>query len=132
LPATAQGERSFDMSYDVSVSLKDSPHGADDERHAHPNELQYIKIAALLAVITLAEVAIYYIEAFEGILVPMLIVMSTVKFFFVVGYFMHLKFDDKRLTMIFSMGMVFALATFIGTWVLMRSHQVTDFFSNMF
>ncbi len=115
----------------VSTSMNTSPHGADDEQHAHPNELQYIKIAILLAMITILEVAIYYVEAVEAILVPALIALSTVKFVFVVGYFMHLKFDDKRLTWVFILGMGFALAIFIGTWVLMRSHQVAEFVSNV-
>ena len=119
------------MAYDVSMSLKDSPHGADDERHAHPTESTYIRIAIILAIITGLEVAIYYINAFEDVLVPMLIVMSTIKFAVVVGYFMHLKFDDKRLAMIFVGAMVMALGTFIGTWAMMHYHKVAEFFGNM-
>jgi cytochrome c oxidase subunit 4 len=111
--------------------MNSTPHGADDEQHAHPNEMQYIKIAILLAIITLVEVAIYYIDALEGVLVPALIVLSTVKFVFVVGYFMHLKFDDRRLAWIFSLGMAFALAIYLATWVMMRWHQVVEFASNV-
>jgi cytochrome c oxidase subunit 4 len=111
--------------------MNDQPHGADDEQHAHPNEMQYVKIAILLAIITAVEVAIYYIDAIEPILVPVLIVLSTFKFVYVVGFFMHLKFDDKRLTWIFVLGMVFALAIFLGTWVMMRWHQVVDFIDRM-
>jgi cytochrome c oxidase subunit 4 len=119
------------MAY-VSTSMNGKPHGEDDEAHAHPNELQYIKIAVFLALITLAEVAIYYIDALSGVLVPMLIVMSAVKFVFVVSYFMHLKFDDKRLAWIFTSGMLLALAIFIGTWAMMHYHEITAYVSNMF
>ena len=115
----------------VPTSLHNEPHGADDEAHAHPTELAYIKIGIILFFITLIEVAIYYIDAMEGILVPTLIVLSTVKFILVVGYFMHLKFDDSRLRLIFIMGMVFALATYIGTYALMHFHHITEYFSNM-
>lgn len=115
----------------VSTSLNDHSHDAEHDAHAHPTERDYIKIAAILAIITLLEVVIYYVEAVENILVPMLIILSTIKFTMVVSYFMHLKFDDKRLTMIFLMGMVFALGTFIGLWTLMHFHQVTEYFSNM-
>lgn len=118
------------MAY-VSTAMNNQPHGADDEAHEHPTERQYIKIAIFLAIITLVEVAIYYVEALEGILVPTLIVLSAIKFVFVVGYFMHLKFDDKRLAWIFISGMLLALSIFIGTWVMMRLHQVTAFVSNM-
>lgn len=114
----------------VPTSLHNQPHGADDEAHAHPSERDYIKIGAILFVITMIEVIIYYIEALEGILVPTLIVLSTLKFVLVVGYFMHLKFDDSRLRLIFIMGMVFALATFIATYALMHFHQITDYVSN--
>jgi cytochrome c oxidase subunit 4 len=115
----------------VSSSLNNEPHGADEEAHAHPTERDYIKIGAILFVITLIEVVIYYVEAIEGILVPLLIALSAVKFIMVVGYFMHLKFDDSRLRLIFIIGMVFAIGTFIGTWALMHYHSVTEFISNM-
>ncbi len=100
--------------------------------HGHPTERTYIKIAAILSAVTIAEVAIYYIDALSGVLVPMLIVMSAVKFVFVVSYFMHLKFDDKRLAWIFTSGMLLALAIFIGTWAMMHYHEITAYVSNMF
>lgn len=118
------------MAY-VSTSMNDQPHGADEEAHAHPTERQYIRIAILLATITLAEVAIYYIDALSGVLVPLLVVMSAVKFVFVVGYFMHLKFDDKRLAWIFASGMLLALSVFIGAWAVMHFDAVTNFVSDM-
>jgi cytochrome c oxidase subunit 4 len=115
----------------VPTSLHDQPHGADDEAHAHPTEAAYIRIGLILFIITLIEVVIYYIEAVEGILVPLLVALSTVKFLLVVSYFMHLKFDDSRLRLIFIIGMVFALATFIATYVMMHFHQITEFISNV-
>lgn len=115
----------------VPTSLNDHPHGVDDEAHEHPSEMQYVKIALFLALITGVEVAIYYIEALESVLVPVLITLSAVKFVYVVSYFMHLKFDDKRLTWLFIMGMVFAVGTFIGTWALMHFHKVAEFVDRM-
>ena len=115
----------------VSSSLNNQPHGADEEAHAHPTERAYIKIGAILFVITLLEVIIYYVEALEGILVPALITLSVIKFVMVVGYFMHLKFDDSRLRLIFIIGMTFALATFIGLWALMHFNAITEFFSDV-
>lgn len=118
------------MAY-VSTAMNNQPHGADDEAHEHPTERQYIKIAIFLAIITLVEVAIYYVEALEGILVPTLIVLSAIKFVFVVGYFMHLKFDDKRLAWIFTSGMLLALSIFIGTWAMMHFHEIVHYVSDM-
>ena len=85
------------------------------QEHAHPTESVYIRIGTILAVITAIEVFIYYVEAIEDVLVPLLIVLSTAKFLAVVGYFMHLKFDDRRFAWIFGFGLSVALATFLGT-----------------
>jgi cytochrome c oxidase subunit 4 len=103
----------------------------EPEHHEHPTEAKYIQIAIILTIITMVEVAIYYIEAFEAILVPTLIVLSTIKFVTVVGYFMHLKFDDRRLTWIFVSGMGLALDIYIGTWAVMHYHEITEFVSDM-
>lgn len=99
--------------------------------HAHPGERTYINVAIILAIITVAEVAIYYLESFAGILVPALMILSAIKFVTVVGYFMHLKFDDRRLRWIFMGGMSVALAVFIGMFALQHFHQVVSFFGDM-
>jgi cytochrome c oxidase subunit 4 len=118
------------MAYAQSTPTRDESREADPH-HEHPGEREYIRIAIILAIITGIEVLIYYIEAFEGILVPALVALSTIKFVMVVGYFMHLKFDDKRLAWIFASGMALALSIYIGTWALQYYHEVADFISNM-
>ena len=118
------------MAYAQSTPARDESREADPH-HDHPKEREYIRIAIILAIITGIEVFIYYIEALEGILVPALVALSTVKFLMVVGYFMHLKFDDKRLAWIFASGMVLALAIYIGTWAMQHFHKVAHFISNM-
>lgn len=90
-------------------------HGAHDA-HAghHPTPADYVRIAIILAIITLVEVFIYYLPSMRGILVPILLVLSVVKFLAVVGYFMHLK-DDKRLfRLMFGAGLVLSLAVFLA------------------
>jgi cytochrome c oxidase subunit 4 len=104
----------------------------EPEHHEHPTEAKYIQIAIILSIITIVEVAIYYIEALESVLVPILVILSTFKFVMVVGYFMHLKFDDKRLAWIFGAGMAVALAIYIGTWALMHYHEISIYVSNVF
>ena len=85
------------------------------EEHAHPGERTYVAVALVLAVVTAIEVAIYYVEAIEDILVPALLLLSAGKFAAVVGYFMHLKFDDRRFRWIFIFGLVVAVACYLGT-----------------
>jgi cytochrome c oxidase subunit 4 len=90
-------------------------HGAHDA-HAehHPTPADYVRIAIILAIITLVEVFIYYLPSMRPILVPILLVLSVVKFLAVVGYFMHLK-DDKRLfRLMFGAGLVLSLGVFLA------------------
>lgn len=69
----------------------------------------YWMIAAILTVITGAEVAVFYIEALGSVLVPLLLVMSTVKFAIVVMFFMHLKSDSKVFSGLFLAGLSVAV-----------------------
>lgn len=95
--------------------------------HNHPTENVYIRIAIILSVITAVEVAIFYIGAFESILVPALLILSAVKFVMVVGYFMHLKFDDRLLAWIFAGGLSIALAVFLVVVAVMYFDEITEY-----
>ena len=106
-------------------------HHEPAHEEVHTTNQTYVRIAIILAIITLVEVVIYYIPTLRAVLVPALIVLSLAKFLMVVGYFMHLKFDDKRLAWIFAGGMILALSIYIGTWAMMHFQQITEFFSNM-
>lgn len=112
-----------------NAAVHDAQHS--DEGHAHPSQATYIKIAAILAVITGVEVLIYYIDALSDFLVPMLLVLSAVKFIMVVGYFMHLKFDSKLLMWTFAFAMIISVAVFIGTWLMQHHDAVTQFTGDM-
>ena len=59
----------------------------------HPGPKTYAIIAVILCVITLIEFGAFYQEALKGILVPLLIVLSVIKFALVAMFYMHLKFD---------------------------------------
>jgi cytochrome c oxidase subunit 4 len=109
-----------------------SSHAADlhhDGGHDHPSEAVYIKVAAILTAVTITEVAIYYIHALRGILVPALIIMSVGKFIAVILYFMHLKFDDKRLLAIF-VAALFISVSIVGALDVMQRHHYIDYASN--
>lgn len=99
--------------------------------HAHPTLDFYVKIAIALAIITAIEVAIYYIPALEGVLVPLLLALSLVKFVAVVAYFMHLKFDSRMLTFVFTASMVVSIIMFIALAVIMHFDAVDIFTQNM-
>ncbi|MFL5759850.1 MAG: cytochrome C oxidase subunit IV family protein [Thermomicrobiales bacterium] len=94
--------------------------------HAHPGELTYIKVAVILAIITMVEVAIWYIDWMQEhhFLVPSLLILSGIKFTAVVGYFMHLKFDDRRFTYLFGSGLAVAASIILAIMALFHWHGI--------
>jgi cytochrome c oxidase subunit 4 len=88
----------------------------------HPRPRQYVTIAVVLAVITAAEVAIYYVEQIESFLVPALILFAFIKFFLVVSWFMHLRFDSRLFLRLFVTGLVLAGVVFAVVLVTFFTH----------
>jgi cytochrome c oxidase subunit 4 len=84
---------------------------------AHPTTKQYIRIAALLAVLTGVEVGLYYLEAgvdavTTSMTSPALLVLAAVKFLVVVGWFMHVKFEKPLVSRFFAIGFVIAIGVY--------------------
>lgn len=82
------------------------------EHGAHPDEKQYMVIAAILAVLTAVEVGISYIKGLGDTAAPLLLILAICKFTLVAGYFMHLKFDSRVLRRFFVTGIVLALTVY--------------------
>ncbi len=84
-------------------------------RHAHaghPDPIEYVVIGLTLAFITAVEVGLYYIELNFNLMVTTLLFLSIIKFMLVVGFFMHLKFDNKIFSVLFFGGLTLAIAIF--------------------
>ncbi len=79
-------------------------------QHEHASVKTYLVVAAVLGVVTAVEVAIFYVEALEPILVPLLLTLSAAKFALVVGFFMHLKYDSKVFRGLFFGPLIVAIA----------------------
>jgi len=100
-----------------SVSHGD-PHAAED------NKFQiYVKIAMLLAVITGIEIVIIFFPWAKWLIVTSLVVLSVVKFLYVIFYFMHLRWDKAFCTVLFFIGMIMAGGT---VWALMAIFGAAD------
>lgn len=88
--------------------------GAAGEAHAHGTEhpqagpRTYIVIAAFLLVLTIMEVAAFYIPALAGILVPLLIFLAATKFALVAMFYMHLRFDHAWFSYLFVLPILIA------------------------
>ncbi len=80
---------------------------------AHPGPVEYVKIGLALAIVTAVEVAVYYWDAIEGALVPILLSLSALKFSLVALWFMHLRFDNRLFSAMFVGGLMLAMAIFI-------------------
>ena len=80
-----------------------------DEEHSHPSDWKYIQIALILGVLTAIEVALSYVEVGgEKPTVALLLGLAAVKFYIVVMWFMHLKFDHPWFRRLFVAGLVLA------------------------
>jgi cytochrome c oxidase subunit 4 len=103
----------------MSSDAHAADHGHDDGAHASVGF--YWMIGGILAALTALEVAAYYMEL-GSLEVPLLLILSVAKFILVVAFFMHLKFDSKLFTLVFSAGLV--LATFMTTALWLLYHYV--------
>ena len=80
--------------------------------HEGASDFTYVKIAFALMVLTGAEIAVSYMDIGKA-QVPLLLVMMFVKFFTVVLYFMHLKYDNVLFKRLFYSGLFLALFVYI-------------------
>lgn len=92
-------------------------HTAHAEEH-HPDNAFYWKVGAVLFIITVVEVALYYLVD-PSVHQPTwteitLYTLSAIKFIGVVAFFMHLKFDSKLFTAFFVGGLILAMSTILA------------------
>src|SRR5687768_12645073 len=79
----------------------------------------YVQIAMLLAVITGIEIIGVYLPFATWIIVTSLVVLSIVKFMFVIFFFMHLRWDKPFCTILFFIGLFLAAGTMWALLALM-------------
>ena len=99
--------------------MRESPAG----EHAHPTAGVYLRVAAVLVILTVIEVGVFYVPAFHPVLVPTLLILSALKFTLVVMFYMHLKMDSRFFTFLFggplllacvmTMGLMFLFGAFV-------------------
>ena len=101
-----------------------SPSLAPDDHSQEESKFQiYVQIAMLLAVITGLEIVAVYVPLARWIIFSSLVVLSVVKFMFVIFYFMHLRWDKLFCTILFFIGLGLAGGT---VWALLLIHGVHD------
>jgi cytochrome c oxidase subunit 4 len=99
--------------------MEHSP-GVHEDRHPGPRT--YTAIGAILAVITAIEVwAFFWTFLTAWLLTMVILLLSLVKFVLVVGYFMHLRFDDRRFMALFAVPFIIALFFMIALLALFQN-----------
>ena len=83
-----------------------SGHGA---AHAGAGPRTYLVVAAFLLAITVMEVWIFYVPALARVLVPILLILSTLKFALVAMFYMHLRFDHAWFSYVFIGPLIIAI-----------------------
>jgi len=83
-----------------------------EQRHKEPTDRQYIFIALFLAVLTAIEIAATEVGPDGPLLIVSLIVLMAVKFLFVILFFMHLRFDSRLFSLVFYIGLGFAIGLY--------------------
>ena len=98
--------------------MSDTTHSPATAGHAEESKFAaYVQIAMLLAVITGVEIAVIGLPFVTWLLVTVLVVLSIVKFMFVIFYFMHLRWDKLFCTILFFIGLILAGGTM---WALLK------------
>jgi cytochrome c oxidase subunit 4 len=87
---------------------------SEQAEHKHTSVGTYLTVAAVLTVVTLVEVGIFYVPALEPVLAPVLLTLSAAKFALVVMFYMHLKGDHKLFTVIFTVPLLIAMAVTVA------------------
>ena len=82
--------------------------------HAHATTGTYLRVAAILVMVTLIEVGVFYVPAFHTVLVPVLLVLSAFKFTLVVMFYMHLKSDNRFFAFLFGGPLLLALVVIVS------------------
>ena len=92
----------------------DTPASDTASKHGHGlTDLGYVKVAIVLAVMTGAEVTLTYLHLPGGVFMAFLLTLMVLKFWTVVSFFMHLRFDNRIFTWLFYTGLILAVCVYV-------------------
>ncbi|MBA2627706.1 MAG: cytochrome C oxidase subunit IV family protein [Gemmatimonadales bacterium] len=103
-----------------------------DHEHAHPGVWTYVKIGIVLFAITALEIGAYEFgyhrtgtslgALLHPIVVPVLLVLSAIKFALVAMYYMHLKPDSRLFSGVFIFSLIIAAIVIFALIALFAYH----------
>lgn len=86
----------------------------------HPGARTYLIVAAILLVVTIGEVSVFYLRAMHPIMVPSLLVLAAAKFSLVALFYMHLKSDSRIFSWLFLAPLAVAVVIIVALMLLFR------------
>ncbi len=105
---------------------------APEHAHDHPTPGTYAKIGLVLFVLTALEVGLYEFtfgesagtlgHQIEPFFIPLLLLLSAVKFALVAMYYMHLKNDSKMFSGVFVFPLIIATIVILALVLLQAYH----------
>jgi cytochrome c oxidase subunit 4 len=93
--------------------------GSEDHSH-HPTPGTYFKVAITLSVITAIEVGVFYVEGLSYGIIPILAILSSLKFALVIMFYMHLRYDNRLFSGLFLTGLALAFLVVIALLALFK------------
>ncbi len=92
------------------------------ERHNEHSPRFYVMVGVILAIITIAEVAVTLVGLPHELVIPLLMIMMIIKGAGVIMFFMHLRGDAGILQFVFIVPFVFATIMVLMFMVLFSEH----------
>ena len=88
----------------------------ETEQGHHPSFMQYALVAAILFAITIVEFFAIWPDPdrIGAAKIPVLVILSAIKFAIVIMFYMHLKFDNRMFTIFFLAGLFLAFGVGIA------------------
>ena len=102
----------------MDLALPADPSGPGS---AHSRFHTYVQVAMILAVITGVELLLIFLPFPRALLIGGLVLLSAVKFLFVIFIFMHLRWDRRFCTGVFFIGLLLGGGTL---WALINLFSV--------
>jgi cytochrome c oxidase subunit 4 len=87
---------------------------ADLPQYSTHTDLLYVKVAAVLVVLTAIEIYATYADYLGHFFLPLMLSLMSTKFLLVVLFFMHLRWDSKLFGRLFWAGAFLAIAVYVG------------------
>lgn len=100
--------------------MSTTTHLGFEDHSDHPTPGTYFKVAITLSVITAIEIGVFYVEDLSYGIIPILAILSGLKFALVIMFYMHLRYDNRLFSGLFLTGLALAFLVVIALLALFK------------